>query len=439
MPYDPSRLLRQKWDSPDDLARELYVMFTNERQPSSLTLAQSSTEPTKVPTTLELPVGEQIQGRLEVARQTTSRAPALPLAPTRPSSVQPSRQDTHRVTPSTLPQPAEGSESVSLADSTTHSTPPAVDLAHLASRIASTYTRQNTNPSVGSPRGGDEVPPTTVVQDLASSGAPKQKPLVPPVAATTQSVPVISPPLRQVAINPPPPPKIQPTVASVLPTTLPQRIALATATRARHRKADPDRVGEDYTPKPFDLGVSMSTDVGTTTQDQSTPENPHSEIELDPTTLFFGQITPAGIPGAKPASSGNKLPLVAGAGQAYVMDIDGNQFTAHDMDPVAVFNPSPLPQGGGQITPLRLWGEYFFLADPPKFASGKVAQSIGSGSPGNPGMGKVQCYYTKSSASVPSSGSVAVTSTYKVTAQVGTSCSIMVKGGSLTLAVLDCQ
>jgi hypothetical protein len=120
------------------------------------------------------------------------------------------------------------------------------------------------------------------------------------------------------------------------------------------------------------------------------------------------------------------------------MDFDGNQFTAHDMDPVDVFNPSPLPQGGGQITPLRLWGEYFFLADPPKYCGGVIVGSIGSGSPGNPGFGKVQCYYQQSGSSKPSTGSVSVENTYSVTAKAGTSCGIMVKGGSLDLAVLDC-
>ena len=427
---DPGRLLRRKWNDPDELARELYVMLS---QTHGL-LGGIGRSPYLLPRDAVNhgfhPGPNFLAGNGRVLRAQAQARGAARIAVRNLIQRRPIPEPGQE--PAIVPRPlgqAPGPPAVAVNKAGIAALPPALRREYAAQAssdigLARQFARA-VRPRVSPGRRQSYAPLPTVAPTVQGR----------PIRVSDASQPVQETPLRGLASVPP-----------VAPTRPDDRRQTMSPVRPPYR-TDVERMQ----PRPeasqtIDITPGQRPDFAPDASDSQEAYNKHREtddwqsrftrIPLPSMGRILMAIDQDGIPGANFSSGGDSAN--PGSGQAYVLDFDGSQLTFYNgAGPQNVYNMSLLPISGGQVVVVFLIGEYWFI-EPPIFCHGVVSEDIQPCDGTNPGSGNATTYYLQGG-SISAGTDVQVENWYSVTAMSGTNCGLMCVDGTVSLEVLDCN
>jgi hypothetical protein len=364
MPYDPIRLLRQSWPSPDDLARELFVLFTEGAKvtPSRPISAEPSPVRRVPPRPAARPPVPVLPPR-PIERVVNQPAPAIAqLAPVR---LAPAPPEGARAAPESPPplRPETFAADRALQ-------PPVQPLAQdagVTAGLALTQFSYDTSPGAPAP----PPPPSRPTGPLPAIALPPTSVPEPglPTALRTESAttPALPPGLRSV---PPAEPAPEPAeIRAPEPATRTVRVAGSEAELllgpfpTGTREVPPEPPGRP----PFTLEKVRMSDVprqplGDSPDGQAvaTPVPYTANPYPQPMTALL-EVDEDGVTGFKPPVSTGDGEGVPGRGKAYVLDYDGDHLSKVDSDPMEVLTLGTAVAPGLTVRGVRIYERFWWV------------------------------------------------------------------------------
>jgi hypothetical protein len=364
MPYDPIRLLRQSWPSPDDLARELFVLFTEGAK--ALPPAPASAEPSPVRRVPPRPAARPpvpVLPPRPIERVVNQPAPVVAqLAPTRlapappegaraaPESPPPLRPETFAADRALQPpvQPLDQAPGVTAGLTLTQ-------FSYDAFPGAPSPPPPPSRPT--GPLPAVVLPPTSVPEPGFPTALRMESATTSALPPGLRSVPPAEPALGPAEILGPEPatrtvrvaglePQLLlgpfPTGTREVPPELPKRPAF-TLEKVRLSDVPSQPLGDSPD------GQAVATPIPYTANPYPQPMTALLEVDED------------GVTGFKPPVSTGDGEGVPGRGKAYVLDYDGDHLSKVDSDPMEVVNLGSPAAPGLVVQGIRIYERSWWI------------------------------------------------------------------------------